>query len=114
MGGPTTDGALVRRLFGAPISTPLGILIVGLSAGVGEELVTRGLLQPRLGWFLPNLAFAAAHAFQYGADGLLVVFVVGSVLAYVRHRWNTTASIITHMTYDIVLLLMALFGAPGT
>ena len=95
-------------MFGAPIASPLGILIVGLSAGIGEELLTRGLLQPRLGWLLPNLAFAAAHAFQYGADRIVVVFVIGCVQAYVRDRWNTTAAIITHATYDIVLLVIAL------
>jgi uncharacterized protein len=113
-GWRSTDGALVQRLLGAPAGSPLGILCIGLSAGLTEELLVRGLLQPRLGWLLPNVAFAAAHAFQYGVDGLLVVFIVGAVQAGVRARWNTTAAVLTHSAYDTLLLLAAMIGAPGT
>jgi membrane protease YdiL (CAAX protease family) len=94
-GWPRTDADLVERLFGATIS-PAGAVGVAVSAGVGEELIARGLLQPRFGWFLPNLAFAMAHAFQYGPDGVLSVFLTGAALAWVRARWNTTAAAFTH------------------
>jgi membrane protease YdiL (CAAX protease family) len=113
-GWGSTDGALVQRLFGAPAASPLGIICIGLSAGLTEELLVRGLLQPRLGWLLPNVAFAAAHAFQYGADGVLTVFVIGAVQAGIRARWNTTAAVMTHSLYDTALLLAALVGVPGT
>ena len=108
MGWPATDGALVRSLLGAPTSSPIGILCIGLSAGFAEEIVVRGLLQPRLGWLLPNAAFAAAHAFQYGLDGLVVVFLIGGAQAVVRARWNTTAAVATHAGYDIAVLTLAL------
>jgi membrane protease YdiL (CAAX protease family) len=111
-GWPRTDTTALDRLFQAA-STPVGALSAALSAGVGEELVVRGLLQPRFGWLLPNLAFTAAHAYQYGVDGLLSVFVIGAALAAVRARWNTTAAVLAHVFYDLVLLLAAIAELPG-
>ena len=54
-------------------------------------------LQPRFGWLLPNLAFTASHAHQYGPDALLSVFVLGAVLAGIRARWSTSLSIVAHI-----------------
>jgi hypothetical protein len=109
LGWPMTDPTVVTRL--VPVATTLyGAIVVAMCAGVSEELMFRGLLQPRLGWLLANIAFAAGHAFQYGLDGLIAVFVLGSILAFVRYRWNTSASITVHVGYDAVLFLLASFG----
>jgi uncharacterized protein len=109
LGWRQTDAEAVNRLFGATIS-PIGAVSVALSAGVGEELLARGLLQPRYGWLLPNLAFAATHAFQYGTDSLLSVFVIGAVLAAVRARWSTSGSMVAHGLYDFTLVGLSLLG----
>jgi membrane protease YdiL (CAAX protease family) len=111
-GWPRTDASALEQLFEAH-GSPAGALSVGITAGLGEELVVRGLLQPRLGWFLPNLAFTAAHAYQYGVDGLISVFLTGATLAWVRHRWNTTASALTHGLYDFILVVGGLLQLPG-
>jgi membrane protease YdiL (CAAX protease family) len=111
-GWPRTDSSALELLFEAH-SSATGALSVGITAGLGEELVVRGLLQPRLGWFLPNLAFTAAHGYQYGLDGLISVFVTGAALAWVRHRWNTTASALTHGIYDFILVLGSILQLPG-
>lgn len=113
-GWPRTDAHAVNQLLGAvTVISPLGALVTGVTAGLGEELLTRGLLQPRFGWLLPNLAFTAVHAYQYGPDAVLSVFIVGSVLAAVRARWNTSASALVHGGYDGVLLLGQALGLPG-
>jgi membrane protease YdiL (CAAX protease family) len=111
-GWPRTDAKLVERLFGATVS-PVGAVSVAISAGVGEELIARGLFQPRFGWLLPNLAFAMAHAFQYGPDSVVSVFLTGAVLAAVRARWNTTASALTHGLYDFILVFASTVDLPG-
>src|SRR5215216_7473584 len=72
------------------------------AAGLGEELMMRGVLQPRFGWLLPNLAFTAAHALQYNLDALVGVFVAGAVLALMRARWSTSEGIVAHALYDLV------------
>jgi len=104
LGWPRTDPELVNRLMGAAFS-PLGALVAATAAGLGEELMMRGVLQPRFGWLLPNLAFVAAHALQYNLDALIGVFVLGAMLAFVRARWSTSEAIVAHTLYDLVLFL---------
>jgi membrane protease YdiL (CAAX protease family) len=104
LGWPRTEAVLVERLMSVALS-PLGALVAAVAAGLGEELMMRGVLQPRFGWLLPNLAFTAAHALQYNLDALIGVFVLGAVLALVRARWSTSEAIVAHALYDLVLFL---------
>lgn len=104
VGWPGTDPELVETLMGVALS-PMGAVIAAVAAGLGEELMMRGVLQPRFGWLLPNLAFTAAHAFQYNLDALIGVFVLGAILAAVRSRWSTSEAIIAHGLYNLVLFL---------
>ena len=91
----------------ANLVTPVGAVLIGITAGLGEELAVRGLLQPRIGLIASNLVFTGFHAFQYGADGLLSVFIIGVILGVVRARTNTTTSAIVHGVYDFTLVLIA-------
>ncbi|MDP8923522.1 MAG: CPBP family intramembrane metalloprotease, partial [Chloroflexota bacterium] len=109
---PTTDPELVGELFGAAL-TPTGAVASAIAAGLGEELLVRGALQPRFGWLLPNLAFTASHAYQYGPDALVSVFVLGAILAGIRARWGTSLSIVVHILYDLVLFLIPALEWPG-
>jgi membrane protease YdiL (CAAX protease family) len=112
MGWQRTNAEAFEQLLGAAIS-PIGAVLIGVTAGLGEEMVVRGALQPRLGLLLSNLFFTSLHAFQYGFDALLSVFVVGLVLGVVRARSNTTTSSIVHGLYDFILVMisaLALFG----
>lgn len=109
---PVTDPELVDELFGAAL-TPAGAVASAVAAGLGEELLVRGALQPRFGWLLPNLAFTFSHAYQYGPDALISVFVLGAVLAAIRARWNTSLSILAHIFYNLVLFLGATYNWPG-
>ncbi|HET9014494.1 MAG TPA: CPBP family intramembrane glutamic endopeptidase [Thermomicrobiaceae bacterium] len=82
-----------------------GALILGISAGIGEEILFRGALQPRYGVVLTSLFFAAVHV-QYGFSlDVLAVFLMGIVLGLERKRFNTTSSIITHVVYDVLAVL---------
>jgi membrane protease YdiL (CAAX protease family) len=105
LGWPMTDEAAYRQLFSGML-TPVGAVTAAVSAGVGEELAVRGVLQPVFGMILPSLLFAALHAWQYSWDGLVSVFLAGLVFAWIRRRANTTTSAITHAVYDLIL-----FGA---
>ncbi len=109
MGWPVTDAKAFERLLAGAIN-PVGAVVIGVTAGVGEELAIRGALQPRLGIWLPNLFFTSIHAFQYGFDGLLSVFLVGLVLGVVRARSNTSTSAIVHGVYDFVLVMLTYLG----
>ena len=105
LGWPITDEESIKQLFGFT-SGIVGATIAAVVAGFGEELVFRGVLQPRLGILLPALMFTAVHALQYNFDALLQVFFLGIVFGVIRRRTNTTTSAIIHGGYDFVLLLM--------
>jgi membrane protease YdiL (CAAX protease family) len=109
LGWPMTDASIVTRLV-PQAKAPAGALLVAACAGISEELIFRGLLQPRYGWLLANLSFTAAHALQYGLDGLVAVFALGAAQALVRWHWSTTGSIGVHFGYDALLLLASAFG----
>ena len=104
-GWPTTDHEAFSELMAFAIS-PIGALVIGVTAGLGEELAVRGVLQPRLGILLSNLFFVSLHAFQYHWDGLLVVFAVGMICGLVRKYTNTTTAAIVHGVYNFVLVML--------
>ena len=85
-----------------------GAVVLGLSAGISEELLFRGAVQPRLGLLLASILFAVGHV-QYGFTvATLEVFVIGLVLGLVRNRTNTTICILIHAGYNSVGVLLGL------
>jgi uncharacterized protein len=109
LGLQPTSTAWMEQLFGHSFGLA-GALAAAVSAGVGEELIWRGVIQPRYGLVPAAVGFAAMHAFQYGPDGLITVLLAGLVLGVVRWRFNTTVSAITHTGYDLWLLLLMMAG----
>lgn len=103
LGLPLTDQNVIEQLFSASM-TPIGALVLAITAGVGEEIAVRGLLQPRVGILLSNLLFTSLHALQYGVDGLAVVFVLGICFGIIRRRSNTVVCMIAHGLYDLFLV----------
>ncbi len=79
-------------------------LVLGISAGFGEEIAMRGALQPRLGIVLTAVLFACGHV-QYSWFGMLTITLLGTLLGVVRARTNTSAAIVVHVLYDIVAVL---------
>lgn len=86
---------------------PWGAFLIGLSAGLGEEMVFRGALQPRFGLVLTSALFAFVHLQYVYTFAWVIVFLLGLGLGYLRQRWNTTTAILAHMLYNTLLVLMA-------
>ena len=78
--------------------------MLGLSAGVGEEVLVRGALQPRSGLVWASVIFGAAHV-QYSWFGMLVIVALGLTLGLVRRHSNTTTAIVVHAAYDVLAAL---------
>jgi membrane protease YdiL (CAAX protease family) len=90
----------------AQVQNPLGAVILGASAGIGEEAIFRGALQPRYGLVIPSLLFALLHGPQYGFNlTLLGLFGVSVILGLERKYVNTTASMITHALFNAIQIL---------
>ncbi len=94
-------------LFGG-LMTLGGALVLGLSAGISEELLFRGAVQPRLGIVVASVLFTVGHT-QYGITvATLEVFVIGLVLGLVRNRTHTTVCILIHAGYNAAGVLLAM------
>ncbi len=85
-------------------------IVVALGAGLGEEILFRGALQPVLGLWFTSILFAIAHI-QYGFTPItLLIFIISIALGHVRRRTNTTVAIFVHAGYDFVLGLLFLLA----
>lgn len=97
---------LLRNVTGVGAAVALA-----LAAGIGEEILFRGALMPRIGNPLAALLFAALHA-QYAISlATLEIFILGLVLGWLRKRAGTTGAIIAHSGYDMILLVLSVLFA---
>jgi membrane protease YdiL (CAAX protease family) len=97
-----------ENLFGG-LATVGGAIALGLSAGISEELLFRGAVQPRLGLWLTTFLFAIGHL-QYGLTlATLQVFVIGLVLGLMRkHTGSVVLCMVTHAAYNMVGTLLGM------
>jgi membrane protease YdiL (CAAX protease family) len=81
--------------------------LIGISAGVGEELLFRGALQPRYGIVLSSLLFALLHA-QYGFSFVTFgTFLLGCLFGVLAKRHGTTSAIIAHTVYNTAAVIIS-------
>jgi membrane protease YdiL (CAAX protease family) len=91
-----------QRLFGQ-LNDPIGIATIALSAGIAEEALFRGAIQPRLGILWTSFMFAAVHT-QYGLSlDAAAVFILAIGLGLLRRFTNTTTSTVCHVVYNTVV-----------
>jgi uncharacterized protein len=89
------------------IATLQGALLLGITAGVGEEILFRGAIQPRYGIVFASLIFALIHV-QYGFSFVIAgVFLTGIILGIQRNKMNTTCCIITHAVYNFTVVMLS-------
>ena len=109
-------GRVSRALFDprglGPVAAVLFALLIGVGAGLGEETLFRGAVQPVLGILPTSLLFASMHV-QYGPSLLLgYIFLLSVGLGLLRRYINTTASFAAHAAYNTLSVLAAyVFGA---
>ncbi len=85
-------------------------IVVALGAGIGEELLFRGALQPVFGLWFTSILFALGHI-QYGFTPITVlIFIISLILGHIRRKTNTTVAIFVHTGYDFVLGLFYLLA----
>lgn len=89
----------------ANVRNPVGAVTLGLSAGIGEELLLRGAIQPRFGLIFTSLFFALLHT-QYGLTFVVAgLFAVGMILGVLRNRYGTMAAVIAHALFNTLVVL---------
>lgn len=77
----------------------LGFL-VAFTAGVGEELLFRGALQPIFGNIITSIFFVMLHSQYILTPASLIIFVVSLVFGFVRSRYTTPSAMMAHFIYN--------------
>lgn len=84
--------------------------LLAAAAGLGEEMLFRGALQPIFGILPTSLIFAVSHV-QYGfSPATLAILMLSVVLGIIRKRHNTTMAILVHAGYNFILGLFSLLA----
>jgi hypothetical protein len=99
-----SDQAFTVTLAG--VMGPGLMLLLSLSAGIGEEITLRGALQPKLGIALTSLLFATLHV-QYSWYGMLSILAFGLLLGVIRKHSSTTAAILVHTLHNLLAVASA-------
>lgn len=86
------------------LDNPIGALLIGLSAGIGEEVLFRGAVQARFGIVIAALFWTTLHI-QYDFSFVLAgLFGVGILLGLQRKYLGTTSAVITHAVYNMAVV----------
>lgn len=101
---------LLYPLFRA--STPIEIVVISVLAGVGEEVLFRGAMQPELGLIITSLVFGLFHV-----GGRLTVALgiwaacTGALLGWLAiATGGLLAPIVAHMIYDALAISYLRWG----
>ncbi len=83
------------------------ILFLSFCAGVGEEIIFRGMIQPWLGILTTSFMFIALHGYMSYSSWPkvifgLILFSVGNILGLLGEYFGLLAAIVAHIFYDIV------------
>lgn len=98
------------RLFAPLKLTVPDIVFISLCAGVGEEILFRGVIQPHLGIWFTAILFVAIHGYLnplswrmsvYGTFMTLAIAVIGTM----SQKYGLTSAMTAHFVIDIVLFL---------
>lgn len=108
--------AAAQELFAAVSGSLFLGFLLAFTAGVGEELLFRGALQPILGNLLVSIFFMALHTQYMLTPAALIILFVSLVLGTVRNHYTTTAAMSAHFVYNftpfVLIHILAQMGIP--
>lgn len=81
-------------------------LILFASAGIGEEILFRGAIQPRFGIVLTSAFWALVHTQYQLTFVVLGLFLVGVLFGLIRKYLSTTPAIIAHALYNAAVVIL--------
>lgn len=87
--------------------TFLSAVVLSASAGVGEEILFRGALQPRFGLVLTSLLFGILHSTYGFIPHVALAIFGGFVFGFLyRQRQNILAPIVAHSVYNLTVFII--------
>lgn len=100
------QNAASYSLFASYTATPLTVIILLIASSVGEEILYRGALQPVFGMWVINITFALLHTQYLMTPAFVLILLVSSGFALLRHYFSTTSSIVAHFVYNAIPFIL--------
>ena len=85
-------------------------VLIFASAGLGEEILFRGAIQPRFGIVLTSAFWALVHTQYQFSFVVLGLFLVGLMFGLMRKYVSTTSAIIAHALYNAAVVVLQTVG----
>lgn len=93
----------------------LGFL-VAFTAGIGEELLFRGALQPIFGNLIVSIFFVMLHSQYILTPASLIILLVSLVFGFLRSQYTTPSAMMAHFIYNftpfVLIGLLTDLGIP--
>lgn len=95
---------------------PIGAIAIGAAAGLGEEWLFRGVLQPHVGLIASSVLFGVAHVggwrmLPFGVWATAMGLIMGGLAIFTG---GLIAPVVAHAVYDMLALAYIRRGAQGT
>lgn len=104
LGGPSSAAREPVPGMGEVLDWPLAVFLA-LTAGVGEEILFRGVLQRWMGVWPQAILFVAAHMGNGFPLQWVIALGMGVAFGYLRQAgWSLVALMAAHAAYDLFLL----------
>ncbi|HEV2129104.1 MAG TPA: CPBP family intramembrane glutamic endopeptidase [Thermomicrobiales bacterium] len=81
-------------------------LLIFASAGIGEEILFRGAIQPRFGIVITAALWALVHTQYQLTFVVLGLFLAGILFGLIRKYMSTTPAIIAHALYNAAVVAL--------
>lgn len=108
--------AAAQELFAAVSGSLFLGFLLAFTAGVGEELLFRGALQPIFGNVLVSIFFVSLHAQYTLTPAALIILFVSLVFGLLRNHYTTTAAMSAHFVYNftpfVIVHVLTQIGIP--
>ncbi|MEX0662164.1 MAG: CPBP family intramembrane glutamic endopeptidase [Balneolaceae bacterium] len=107
--GPVLEDFAIFKVLKNSNFTAFDRVQLSLFAGVGEEILFRGAMQPLIGIWLTSIIFVAIHGyFKFKSAGHILfgilLFGLSMMLGFLYEYAGLISAMIAHAIYDIILL----------
>lgn len=85
-------------------------VLIFASAGIGEEILFRGAIQPRFGIIITSAFWALVHTQYQISFVVLGLFLAGILFGLIRKYLGTTPAIIAHALYNAAVVALQTVG----
>ncbi len=100
------DQTKASEALSSNVDTIFMAFALAATAAIAEELAFRGAMQPVFGFWPTAIVFTMIHLQYTLTPASLMILVVAIAFGWIRQRYSTTISMMTHFLYNFIPLVL--------